>query len=363
MGNIRSRAENLEQLGTGQHIVADNVFESICPYGACMIRAAAGANQVIIRNNLFVNFNSSAVHISAETGPLDLPASNALVTGNIFDMTAIGEPPRRRIAVDLSASDVIVGDNQVYVRGAGDPLLTGIRLRDDALNVNVHDNLLQSCGMAISAFRLAGRIGEVLDPTAFLCEPGTVPLVCRSSHRYRGWNVAWLANNRPTGTSVIQSFDPETLRFTLHEPRAMKAGDSFEMFPSGGANWNIHDNTITGCLEPITLDSYGSETSTLRNNLVSRGAAAGVKQAAEVHGRFNFVGNQFFGFDEPGSAALSLGPDRLGRPLPNLYRDNVFDHCAAVVGKGEQAFWNAARTADNVFLSCGRLPAAPADHQ
>jgi hypothetical protein len=31
MGNIGSRAEHLEQLGSGQHIIADNVFES----GAC----------------------------------------------------------------------------------------------------------------------------------------------------------------------------------------------------------------------------------------------------------------------------------------------------------------------------------------
>jgi hypothetical protein len=140
----------------------------------------------------------------------------------------------------------------------------------------------------------------------------------------------------------------------------MKIGDLFEMIPSGGANWNIHDNTITACLEPLVLDSYGSETSTLRNNLVSRGGATGVKEAVQVRGRFNLVGNQFFGFDEPGSAALGLCPDRFGRPLPNLYRGNLFDHCADVVRKSEQKFWNAAQTADNVFMSCGRAPAAPA---
>jgi hypothetical protein len=304
MGNIRSRAEHFEQLPSGQHIIADNVFESVVPYGECMIRAAGGANQVIVRNNLFVNFNSSAVEISGATGPRDLPAASALVTGNIFDMTAVDDQPKPRVAVDVSACEVTVSDNQVYVRGNCDPLLTGIRLRDDALDLIVHDNLLRNCGTGIAGVRLQGRVAEALDPQTFLrMESGKAPpLARRNSHRYRGWNVVWLKKGHPDGTSVIAAFDPETCRFTLRQPRAMKAGDCFEVYPPA-ANWNLHDNTIDGCLQPVVLDGYGSETSRLANNLISRGAIKGVKQALQLRGRFTVVGNQLAGFDEPDEAS------------------------------------------------------------
>ena len=100
---------------------------------------------------------------------------------------------------------------------------------------------------------------------------------------------------------MIEFFDPETLQFRLREPRAMKAGDSFEVYPPA-ANWNIHDNTITGCLRPMVLDSRGSATSLLKNNLISRGAAADAKQAIEVHGQFDVRENDIQGFDAAHSA-------------------------------------------------------------
>ena len=77
----------------------------------------------------------------------------------------------------------------------------------------------------------------------------------------------------------------------------MKAGDSFEVFPSS-SNWTIHDNTITGCLKPVVLDSHGSATSLVRNNMISRGDATVAEQAVEVHGRFQMIGNHTNGFDE-----------------------------------------------------------------
>jgi hypothetical protein len=201
---------------------------------------------------------------------------------------------------------VTVSNNQIYVRGDCDPLLTGIRLRDDAMNLIVHDNLLCNCDAGIAGRRLQGRVDEVLDPQTFLrMELGNAPpLACRNSHRYRGWNVVWLKKGHPDGTSVIDSFDPETCRFTLRVPRAMRAGDSFEVYPPA-ANWNLHDNTITGCLRPVVLDGYGSETSLLKNNLISRGGVKGVEQAMQVRGRFTIVGNQLAGFDEPEPAAAT----------------------------------------------------------
>lgn len=359
MGNIRSRAEVYEQLGSGQHIIADNVFESACPYGGCMIRAAACATQVIVRNNLFVNFNSSAVHMSGDTGARDLPASTALITGNIFDMTAIGEEPRERTAVNVTASDVIVSDNQIYVRGEHDPLLTGVRLRDDALNLNVHDNLLRGCGTAIAAGRMGGRVGEVLNATTFLRRDGsTPPLMHRKSHQYRGWNVVWLNSGAPDGTSVIEQFNPETCQFTLREPRELKGGDMFEMFPPGGANWNIHDNTITDCLKPVVLDCYGSEASVLRNNVITRGNVAGVKAAIEVGGRFKLIGNHVVGFDESEATALSLAADPLGRTARNVYCRNVFEHCSRIVPEDQKALWDGAKPEGNVYIECSEGDAA-----
>ena len=63
MGNLGpgNRDKSFEKLGAGQHIIADNVFERVVPYGRCAIRSAVGSTQVIIANNLFINFGSSAV--------------------------------------------------------------------------------------------------------------------------------------------------------------------------------------------------------------------------------------------------------------------------------------------------------------
>lgn len=122
------------------------------------------------------------------------------------------------------------------------------------------------------------------------------------------------------------------------------------MYPPAGSNWSLHHNTITGCLTPVTLDSYGSETSAFADNTLSRGEAAGVKAAVTVRGRFRLSGNTFCGFDEPGSAALALYPDRFGKQPPNLYLRNVFDRCAAAVAESEKGLWEAASKSGNLFL-------------
>lgn len=353
MGNIRSRNEAFEQLGAGQHIIADNVFESNVPYGGCAIRAAASATQVIIRNNLFVNFNSSAVELTSATGPLDMPASNSIVTGNIFDMTNVSDRPARRHCVEVSASDVQISDNQMYVRGACDPLVTGIRLREPAMNLKVHDNLIRNCGTGLTTARASSRISEVIDGSTFVSTGGGVPNERRQSHRYRGWNVVWVSGSKPVGQSVIEEFDPETTRFKLKQTYQMKVGDGFEVYPPYGANWTIHNNTITGCQTPIVLDSYGSETSELKGNIISRVDTTGVATAVVVGGRFDLTGNQLSGFDEPNSVALMIQPDRIGRKLGNLYRDNIFERCLVAVDESSKAAWETASKDGNQFISCG----------
>ena len=354
MGNIGSRAEHLEELGSGQHIIADNTFESGVCYGGCAVRAACGATQVVIRNNLFVNFNSSAVELMGQTGDRHLPAANTTTIGNVFDMTCVGDEPDSRHAIMVSAADAIIADNQIYVRGACDPALTGIRLMEPALNAIVHDNLVRGCGTGIHTERVQARIGEVIDARIFLRGPSPreLPLVPRRSHCYRDWHIVWISDDRPSGSSVIDSFDPETLRFTLREPREMTSGDLFEVFPPRGSTWHIHHNTLTGCLRPLILDSYGGPTCTVADNIISRGEVNEVGSAAEVHGCFRLVGNHFTDFDEKESAALTLHPDRAGREEGGLYLRNIFENCTIPVSDGGQGIWGEAQTGENLFLDC-----------
>lgn len=355
IGNISSRDAATEILPSGQHIVSDNVFESVVPYGGCAIRTASGATPVLIANNLFVNFGSSAIELCGHVGP-GLPAYNATVTGNIFDMTEIGEKSVARHAIDVGESDVIVSNNQIYVRGACDPRVTAIRVREPSLNVNVHDNLIRNCGWGIATTRAQSRVAQVIDKSTFVLNPGGVPIERRKSHLYRGWNLVWTSGGKPIGASVIDSFDPETKQIKLKQPREMKPADTFEVFPPYGANWNLHDNTITGCLNPVLFDSYGGETSIFKDNTLTRGDTTGVGKAIVMGGRLNLIGNHFSGFDEPNSAVLSLLPDRFGKPSHNLVRDNSFENCNNAAGESEKGLWQACAAEGNQFVNCVTAP-------
>ncbi len=276
MGNVRSRSEEYELLGTGQHIISDNVFESCCPYGGFMVRAAACATQVIIRHNLFVNFNSNAVEITGDTGVRDLPAENALITGNSFDMTAIDAPSAPRTAISVTAPDVTVSDNQIYVRGKADPNVTGISLRDDAMRLLIHDNLLRGCGTGIVSDYVGGTVGEAVSETVFArLSPdwgGTPSFVRRRSHQYRGWHLVWLTEDgRDAAVSVIDRFDPETCLFHLCAPCAIRPGQRFRLYNPEGTCWNLHDNTIYGSAEPLKLTSFGGRTALLHDNRIADG--------------------------------------------------------------------------------------------
>ena len=355
MGNIGSRAEHLEQLGSAQHIVADNVFESGACYGRAAIRTCHGASQVVIRNNLFVNFGTCAIDVSGLGDARHLPSKFTTVTGNILDMTSLAEKPEARVGIDVSATDTIVSDNQIYVRGQCDSKVTAIRVKESAVNVGIHDNLIRQCGQGIAGNRVGAAVSEVVDATTFLTPGRTVPLERRQSHQYRRWNLAWLSGSKPKTLSLIDSFDPETLQFKLTQPHEMAVGDRFEVFPPS-ANWNIRDNTISGCAEPAVLDCYGSDTSMFRDNVITRGGAEGVKQAVTVSGRFELIGNQISGFDEKDSAALALNPDGLGRVRPGSYRDNVFQKCSQAVKESQPGIWKASHTGGNLFIDCGATP-------
>ena len=135
-------------------------------------------------------------------------------------------------------------------------------------------------------------------------------------HLYRGWDLEWFRGAKSAGSSEIVSFEPLTSRFKLKLPREIKPGDRFEVYPRS-ANWNIHDNTISGCLKPVVLDSHGSHTSYLKDNVISRGEITGAKEAIQVvRGQFHLTGNQTADFGEAEIASPKDAKPLMSRPAP-----------------------------------------------
>ena len=349
VGDMSHRVDDLHRLGCGQAIVSDNVFEGIGRCGGIVVNH--GSSQVVIANNLFINYNGPAITVAGQTVRTSFPSNTMTITGNIIDMTCIGDRPASRTGIRIAASNVIAANNQVYVRGAVDPRVMGIVVNEPALKVRVHDNLVRNCNWGLLTGRAGSRVTEVIDEKTFV-EAG-LPLEWKDGHRYRGWHLVWLAGGKPLGLSTLEGFDPETLRFILKEPWEMKVGDRFEVFPPRGPNWDIRGNTITGCQAPVVLDSYGGETALFRGNVISRGETAGVANAVESHGRFSLIGNHLSGFDEPGAAGLYLCTDKLGNAPASILRDNVVERCTEGYRESGPGVWEAANPDGNQFIACG----------
>lgn len=366
VGDMSHRYEDLNELGCGQAMIRDNVFEGIGKCGGIAVNH--GSSQVVISGNLFINFNGTAIRVSSQTvrpslpwfkpdAPLNwgsYPSRSVVVSGNLIDLTCVGGESVERVGIKVDASEVTVADNQVYVRGAADPKVTGLLLSDPALHLTVHDNQLRHCGAGLLTARAGSGVTKVIDETTFL--EASLPLEWRYTHQYQGWRILWTKDGQVVGTSTLESYDPTTLQFRLTEPRELQVGDTFDIAPPGPANWDLHDNQITGCLRPVVLSNYGSEVSRFAHNVITRGGASGVAAAVSVAGRFQVVGNQIQGFDEPDSVGLQLLPDRLGQPLPNLYCDNLVSGCGVAVGEAEPGLWQAASRLGNQFLGCGAVP-------
>lgn len=353
VGSMTHRYDHLHDLGVGQAIIADNVFEGI-GRNSRGIYVAHGATQVVIRNNLFINYHATAIEVNGDSARgLAYPAQNITITDNIIDLTDNGEKPVPRVGIRVSTSDTIISNNQIYVRGQPDTRVTGISLAEPALNVSVHNNLIRNCGSGILTSRSTSAITEVIDPSTF--KESGLPLTWRTGHCYRNWNLLWLTGSQAKKMAVIDSYDPATFRFKLKAPGEMKVGDRFQVYSPTGANWTIHSNTITGCVNPVVLDSFGGAGSALRDNMISRGDATGVKQVVDLRGRFEVLGNRFSGFDEAASVVLSLQPGPLGQVLPNLFPDNVFENCARVVAESQAGLWDPARAVGNVFIGCPEM--------
>jgi hypothetical protein len=276
-------------------------------------------------------------------------------------MTCIGQKPVARTGITIACNDTVISDNQIYVRGNMDPLVTGIKLNEPAVNAIVHDNIIRNCGAGFITGRAESRVGEVVDNRAFLRLDGPtgLPLERIRPENVKGWSLIWRSGKESepyAGISVIESFDPETLRFRLTSPQPMKPNDRFEVsIPS--LNWTVHHNTITGCQKPVTLNSYGSKTCLFRDNLVSRGNVSNVPVGMEIHGCFQLVDNNFVDFDEETAVAVSIYPDAIGRTCSNQYQGNTFENCCEILRESKPGLLKAAVVRNNNAIDCiGKLP-------
>jgi len=357
MGNlgVGNRDATYPEVGSGQHLIADNVFESNVPYGGAMIRTAVGATQVIVKHNLFVNFNGSAIDVDGGMDPSHYASNSTLVTGNLLDLTCVTGDSRPRIGIEVGAAGTIVSDNQIYVRGEADPNVTALVVTEPAVNVSVHDNQFRNCSLGLSATRGRSIVGTVLDDRTFTIARGLLPLEPRLAQQCQGWRLNWLSGEPESRIeSVTGAAKPEDVQVLLTAPRATKPGEQFEAIPPY-SNWVLDRNTITDCLRPVVLDVHGGPTTLVRHNLITR-QTVDSPVAIEVAGEVSLIGNQLAGFDGEGATALLLKPDPLGQAPASRYVDNVFERCTKVVTESQPGLWRAASRRGNSFVECGEAP-------
>ncbi len=317
MGNIGSRDANFDILPSGQHIVAHNTFEQEMVYGGCAIRSCSGSTPVIINDNIFVNFNTSAIEANGSADARHLPSANTIICGNAIDLTCVRGDSRSRVGIGVSADDAIVSDNQVYVRGEVDSLVKGIVLTEPARNIVVHDNIIRGCAVGLQGGRWTGRIAEVIDARTFR-SGGPLPWPRRRTHSYRGCRMAWLLRGNAVPGPNIEAFDPNEGVFRLSRDGELKKGAVFAVYSPQGFNWSIHHNVINNCDRLVDLDVFGGPTAVLSDNLLSRGEVTNVDIAVSIRGIFSVTANHFAPFDGLRSSHSWLQPDPFGK-VPRFY--------------------------------------------
>ncbi|MDD5678318.1 MAG: right-handed parallel beta-helix repeat-containing protein [Kiritimatiellae bacterium] len=317
------------QLGTGQALIANNVFEGgIFGQGLCI---ANGPTQIIIKDNLFVNFsNQKAIAIAANMSKNACSPRSVTVTGNIIDLTHVeGQLDQERVGIAIGAGNVIASNNQIYVRGPIDPRVTGIQVAEYAVDVSIHDNLIENCRYGLRTgfdrslyapltgsyagvqriMRLESSVKALNSAEAF--DDADLPGQWEFTAPYQGWDLHWLSGVNAGTVSRIAEFDMNSRRLSLEKPLTVQAGERFAVSPRS-ANWQIHHNTITGCREPVMLEGYGSATSRFTDNIINRGNVPDAIWAIRIKGRFVVKDNQLMDFDEAGAVAIEIIADARG---------------------------------------------------
>ena len=361
IGSIEFRDPHFDILPSGQHIIANNTFEqqaalhAIPGGGDFIVLVRAGATPVIIKDNIFVNFNSSAIGISGTTSHGTkgcLPPANIIISGNAIDLTCVRDSSISRVGITVSVDNTIVSDNQIYVRGQVDPHVKGIVLAEPARNIIVHDNIISGCTVGLQGIRRTGHITEVLNARTFKSDGNkwnTIPWPRRNSHCYRGYRLALFPDSASTPGPEIEAFDPDKVEFRLSQDYELRPGTSFGLYSPQGFNWNLHHNMINNCDKLVDLDLFGGPTAVFSDNLLSRGEVKNVEVAVSVRGVVSLTGNRFVGFDGPNSTALLLKGDQFGKTPRFVFRDNLFDQCTKPIGEGVAGAWEAAIKSGNLF--------------
>ena len=193
-----------------------------------------------------------------------------------------GQPGPRALGICVETSDVLIADNQIYVRGGNCGKRHRHPHRRPCNPLHIHDNLIENCAFGLrSGMRVyqaepaAGRfvylhteseVGEVLGPGEFI--ERSLPRTSDDPHPYVGWKLRWLTGANAGKTVQIAAYAQAQRRMTLGKPLAVAAGDRFAVFPSH-ANWQIHHNTIAGCTRALLLESHGSGNLQVEDNLIS----------------------------------------------------------------------------------------------
>ena len=259
-GNIFTRSKELQQLGSGQTIIADNVFEGGCFGQGLCINAPT---QVIVSDNLFINYsNATAINVLAH-------ARYVNIRGNIIDLTAVeGQIDRERAGIAVSASNAIIADNQIYVRGDADAKAGGILLANHAVNIQVHNNIIANCKYAIrqgvsktiytpetGAYEgerftehVEIEVREALAPGHFRVKdvPGAW-----DDGECAGWTMRWTLGTQAGKSAQIAHFLSEKLEIQIAPALPVAIGDRFVIMPKE-SGWSIRDNSIDRCPNGVT---------------------------------------------------------------------------------------------------------------
>lgn len=258
-------------LGPTQAVIADNVFEGGILNGGLHIDNCA--TQVTVTNNLFVGY-------SKESAIFILGGRRVIVTGNHIDLTRLdSNADNARCGICVEASNVTIADNHIYARGERTDRTTGINVADHAVNVHIHDNLIENCHGGLRSGRriyvgdsehgrfefhhTVAEVAEAVDPRAFR-EKG-LPRICDYPPGYSGWLLRWLTGPSANRIVTLDHACGGDQTVELREECPFNAGDRFAIYPRR-ANWQVHHNTLTDCTHPIVLDLFSQEGLSLENN-------------------------------------------------------------------------------------------------
>lgn len=260
------KEEDLLKLGPCQAIISDNVFEGGKYLGGITI--GNSASQVIIANNMFVGFSKESA-ITVLAGARGLPCRSVTITGNDIDLSRMeGNPDRERVGMTIEASNVIIANNHISLRGKKNAKVTGIQIADHAVNIHVHDNIIENCDCGLrSGSRVYVKDGEKGRFEYHHTESEVVELVGACSFRDKGlprenwnsdlsyckWHLQWLTGKNSGKKQVIESYNAGTREFKVKEGVDSDVGDRFFIYPDI-ANWQIHNNTMVACEVPMQID-------------------------------------------------------------------------------------------------------------